>query len=71
MPTRLIYPFLLANHLKLTIQLHRSVDHQQYEKDVVTFIEKIITATQGWMKPSEVNELKLKNVSEIDFNQCE
>ena len=58
MPTRIIYPFLLANNLKLTIELHRSVDHQLRETAVVQFIERIIMATQGLMKPSEVKELE-------------
>ena len=71
MPTRIIYPFLLANHLKLTIELHRVEVDQEREIAVVQFIERIIMATQGLIKPSEVKELYLKNVSEVDFNQCE
>ena len=57
MPTRIIYPFLLANHLKLTIELHRGEENRERETSVVQFIERIIMATQGLMKPSEVKEL--------------
>ena len=71
MPTRMIYPFLLASHLKLTIQLHQSVEYEENESDVVEFIERIIYATQGLMKPSEVKELQYKNVSTALMNQSE